>query len=242
MQNLLCCLSAASLDSIEHGRSTRGLREGIASRIIIGLTDREVLDFAIYDVCGKTLAASNDTDRSRSGVGHLQVKSLGESTGGVAIEVDYGSFDALVLAPSRHNCPIVDTVNHDFVNPGFLKSVLVLKVSRDLGGGSRGGESAGKTDEDHVLSLNVVSNVDHVRGESGMDIDGRHLVTGLGGEGERRPKRGRGCRAQKSKGSEDSHGGYFLCQYTKSCDFGNILWCHSPSSNRQQFAKPSVNR
>jgi len=191
-------IGLAASNSIKHGRGTRILREGISRWIILGFTDGNVLNFSVFGVNGVTLATSDDTDRGRTGMGHLNIKSLAEFTSGITHEFDHGSFDTLVNTPSGHDSTIVDTPDDDFIDPGFLEGVLSLKVSRDLCTGSRGSESAGKTDHDNVLILNVVGNIDHVRGESRVKVHRRNLFTNLGSKGK--GWEASGCRrAQKSE-------------------------------------------
>ena len=77
------------------------------------------------------------------------------------------------------DCRIVYTVNNHLLDAGCLESFLFLKISRNLRGGSRGGEGTGKTDDNDVLSSAVIGDIDllHI-GESLHDLDG-----GEGGEG-----------------------------------------------------------
>jgi hypothetical protein len=54
---------------------------------------------------------------------------------------------------------------------------LILKVTRDLNTGSGRGESAGKSDDDNVLALDVVSSVDLLDvGEALHELDGGKTV------------------------------------------------------------------
>mmetsp|Transcript_27143 Transcript_27143/g.38189 ORF Transcript_27143/g.38189 Transcript_27143/m.38189 type:complete len:258 (-) Transcript_27143:122-895(-) len=159
-QTKFTCLQL--LDCFHHGRCTSFLWVIITSRIIIIVTDGNVLDFTIIGVNGMTFATSNDTNRYRSRMVHYHTMSFGEGACGITKELNHGSFDTLIFGPSLHDCTIIDTVHNDFRDTQFLKRVLSFKVSRDLSCGSRGCESTGKTDNENFLALDVLANVHHL--------------------------------------------------------------------------------
>ena len=62
---------------------------------------------------------------------------------------------------------------------------MILKVARNVLPGSRGSESAGKADHEHVLALAVLGGVEVFDiGEAFIKLAGGNLFTNLGGEGE----------------------------------------------------------
>lgn len=69
-----------------------------------------------------------------------------------------------------HDGPVVHTVNEDFVDTGGLKCVFGLQVSWNLGRGSGWGEGSGEANDDHVFPSSVFSGVNHVRGETRMEV------------------------------------------------------------------------
>jgi len=75
-----------------------------------------------------------------------------------------------------HDGGIVYTVNEHLLHSGLLESFLILKVSRNLLGGSRGGESTWKPDNNDVLSRAILSDIDSVWvWESPEDVGGWKL-------------------------------------------------------------------
>ena len=104
------------------------------------------------------------------------------------------------------DCGIIHTVNKHFVDSGFLESVLTLKVSRNLGCGSRGCEGSGKTDNDDILSSAIFSHVNcfYIR-KSLEEFDRRKFRRCC--ESKRDAECTGGCDLHTQKGGE---GEYFL--------------------------------
>mmetsp|Transcript_12491 Transcript_12491/g.25801 ORF Transcript_12491/g.25801 Transcript_12491/m.25801 type:complete len:248 (+) Transcript_12491:145-888(+) len=89
----------------------------VSSRIKIGiLREGLVLDLTVVNVQGISLAASDQPLANGAGVGHHHAKMLGEVSVGVGVKCDVGVSDLLVLGPSLHDCWVVDTVDHDFLD------------------------------------------------------------------------------------------------------------------------------
>ena len=87
----------------------------------------------------------------------------------VSKEGDVGALDLLVLSPSGHNGAIVHTVHQHLVDSRGLKGSLALKVPGNLARGSRGGESAGQTNQDGLLALEALGHVHLLRREPVVD-------------------------------------------------------------------------
>mmetsp|Transcript_3013 Transcript_3013/g.4551 ORF Transcript_3013/g.4551 Transcript_3013/m.4551 type:complete len:211 (-) Transcript_3013:6-638(-) len=173
------------LDGLEESLGEGSRRIIITGGIIGTLAYDNGLDFSFDGVDGETLAPSDDSDRGRTGVGHLHIESLGELCCWVGKEGYHGLTNALVFPPCLHDGGIVYTVNDDLLDASFLESFLVLKVSWNLLCRSGGGESTGETDDDDVLVSTILSDVNLLNiGESLHYLNKREL----GGSGE-----GGGC-------------------------------------------------
>lgn len=86
----------------EHIISQTGAGIRVTSRIIRPLGNLYGLDLLVFRIDGETLATSNYTDGGRTGMCHLHIESLGESTGGIGHEGNEGAFDFLVSGPCLH--------------------------------------------------------------------------------------------------------------------------------------------
>lgn len=124
-----------------------------------------------------TLATSDDTNRCRSRVGHLDVKSLGKLSSGISHELDHRATNSLVISPSSHDGGIVYTPNDNLVDSSLLESVLILKVGRNLLRRSGGGKSTGQTNHKKVFALGVIGERDHVGGELLVEINSGDSIT-----------------------------------------------------------------
>lgn len=204
-------LSSLLLDSFNHGLVASGGRIGITRRIVLGFADSHILDNIVVNVHSEALAASHNSNTGRTRVGHFHVESLGEFPERISHEGDHGALDALIFLPSLHDGGIVHAVHENFVDTGFLESVLILKVTGYLNTGSGWGEGAGQAHDDHVLARGVFRNVNLFgRSEILEESRLRELVSSLDG----RKGMSCGCAERSECQGEDFHGCFcFLCSY-----------------------------
>mmetsp|Transcript_2796 Transcript_2796/g.7690 ORF Transcript_2796/g.7690 Transcript_2796/m.7690 type:complete len:275 (-) Transcript_2796:213-1037(-) len=173
-------------DRFQHGVGEGALGIFVAGRIVLALGDVHGLDLSVHRVDRVALAAPDDPDIDRTGVGELNIEGLGELPLWITHELQQGQPGFLVFRPSLHYGGIIDTVDNDFFDPFLSERLLLLEVIRDLLCGSGGGERPGQTDQDDRFVLGEVGEVVLRRRKAEVQIDARELVAHGGQPAARR--------------------------------------------------------
>jgi len=144
---------------LEHVFDAARLRLVVARRVILRLTDVDHLDDAVVEVHGEALAPRVSELSHGSWVSELESERLGGFHARVRHERHFGVLNHHLLSPRGHDGAVVHAEDEHLVDPSLVKLLLSLDIAWDLARGSGWREGAGKTNEDHLASLNIFKHI-----------------------------------------------------------------------------------